>query len=96
MKKLLKSRIISSSRGAEGINISTSDEKFCGEQLLKVLPDDWRVSFDWLQIAFFDVAYEIKKEKKLIEIAYNQNLIYWWKKMFVEIKQKLEKLGIKK
>lgn len=96
MNKLLESRIISSSHGAEGFNISASDEKLCGEQLLKVLPKDWKVSFNWLQIAFFDVAYAITKEKKLIEVNYNQNLLYWWKELFAEIKQKLEKLGIKR
>jgi len=89
-------RIISTSGGAEGFNISASNEKFCGKQLLKILPQDWKVSFNWLQIAFFDVAYEIKEKEKLIEINYNQNLIYWWKDLLAEIKTKLEKLGIRK
>lgn len=97
MPNSLKSRILSTSGETEGFNISASAEKSCGKQLLEILPNDWKVSFNWLQIAFFDVAYEIKKEKKLIEIDYNQNLDYWWgRKLFTEIKQKLEKLEIKK
>ena len=87
-------RILSTSRGREGINISASTEKSCGKQLLEILPKDWKVSFDWCQILFSDTQYEIIKEKKLIEIAYNQNLAYWWKKLMPEIKQKLIKLGV--
>ena len=87
-------RIISSSRGAEGFNISASDEKSCGKRLLEILPKDWKVSFDWCQILFSDVQYEIIREKKLVEVSYNQNLTHWWEEVMTDIEQKLNKLEI--
>jgi hypothetical protein len=92
----MEERILSTSKGVEGFNISAKTERACGEKLLKILPKDWKVRFQWLQIAMYDVAYEIKKKEKIVEIYYNQNLAYWWNDLMAEIKEKLKRLGIKK
>lgn len=87
-------RFISTSNGAEGTNISASDEKRCAEELLKILPSDWKVSFDWAQILFSDVQYHIVKKEKIVRVVYNQNLTYWWKEVMDEIVSKLKKLKV--
>lgn len=76
--------------GREGFNISYSDEQKCGQELLAALPKGWKVSFSWLQILFSDVQYQLDKKKKTVEVAYNQNLRYWWPEVIVEIKGKLQ------
>ena len=84
----------STPKGTEGINISYGDEKKCAEELGKILPKDWKIHFEWFQIFLSDVAYNIKKDKKIINIGYNQNLRYWWKKVLPEIEQKLKGLKV--
>jgi len=74
----------------EGCNISYSSEQNCGERLLKVLPIGWKVSFKWCQILFSDVQYEIDKDKKFIQIYYNQNLYRWWDAVTKDILKKIE------
>jgi len=75
----MKKRFTTSTpKGTEGINISYSDEKKCAESLLKKLPPEWKIHFDWFQVFFYDVAYKIDRKKKKIEIGYNKSLSYWW------------------
>ncbi|MFX0133348.1 MAG: hypothetical protein ACFFDN_06880 [Candidatus Hodarchaeota archaeon] len=83
--------------GKEGFNISYSTEQICGEKLLKILPEGWKVSFSWMQILFSDVQYEIKDNEKIIDITYNKNLAHWWNKIVSDIKYKIIELerGIK-
>lgn len=81
--------ITTTPKGTEGLNISYSDEKRCANQLLKVLPPKWKVSFSWIQILFSDVSYKIDKKNKIVRIVYNQNLTHWWKELVEEIKSKI-------
>jgi len=85
----------STPKGTEGINISYSDEQKYGVRLQKVLPEDWKVHFDWYQILFTDVQYKIDKKKKTIFVAYNQNLHIWWSELVSEIETKLQKMKVK-
>jgi hypothetical protein len=77
-------------KGTEGFNISYSDEQALGKALLKELPDGWKVKFNWCQILFSDVQYEIDEENKVVEIVYNQNLSGWAKALIKEIKSKIK------
>jgi len=81
----------STSKGTEGFNISYSAEQKCGKELLKVLPKNWKVHFDWCQILFSDVQYKIDKPRKEILVAYNQNLHIWWSELVAEIEDKLKR-----
>jgi hypothetical protein len=83
--------ITSTPVGTAGFNISYSSEERCAKTLLKILPKDWSVKFNWCQIMFSDVNYEINNEDKVVEINYNQNLDYWWNKLLKEIKAKMTK-----
>jgi len=87
-------RFISNSRGREGFRISARTEKECGKQLLKVLPKDWKVSFDWVRFAMFDVKYYVVKKEKIVRVYYYQNLARWWEEIMKEIKRKLKKIKI--
>lgn len=69
--------ITTTPEGREGFNISYGDEKKVFAKLEKVLPEDWTVSFSWVQIMFSDVAYEVDHEKKTVYVACNQNLMHW-------------------
>lgn len=77
-------------KGTEGFNISYTDEQRLGRELLKELPEGWKVLFSWAQILFSDVQYEIDEEKKIVEIVYNQNLSIWAKELIKEIKSKIK------
>lgn len=77
-------------KGKEGFNISYSDEQRCGKELLNKLPQGWKVNFDWSQILFSDVQYKLDIEKKIVDIVYNQNLLYWWKELINEIVSKVK------
>jgi len=80
-------------KGREGFEISWSDEQNCGKKLLEVLPKGWTISFSWCQILFTDVQYEINFDKKNIDIAYNQNLRYWWNDCMKDIQEKIKQNG---
>ena len=86
----MNKNILSDSNGVEGNNISASAEQSCGEKLLKELPKGWKIRFHWCQILFSDVQYEIIKKKKMIDIAYNQNLGYWWGELMKEVVSKIK------
>ena len=81
--------ITTTRKGCEGCNISYSAEQSCGKKLLQVLPTGWTVSFTWCQILFSDVQFEIDKEKKRVDIGYNQNLHYWWADVTKDILSKI-------
>lgn len=85
----MKNILTSTPKGKNGFNISWNDEQFCGKSLLKKLPDNWKVHFDWFQIMFSDVSYKIDKENKTILIGYCQNLRHWWNKLELEIIEKV-------
>lgn len=86
---MVDERILTTTRkGHNGFNISYNDEQNFAKDLLKILPNDWVVSFDWLQFAFCDVQYIINKEKKLIKIIYHRNLLQWKNEVINEIKLK--------
>ena len=76
-------------KGTEGFNISYSSEKKCSDSLKDILPKGWRVNFEWAQILFSDVQYQIDAEKKELNIQYNQNLSYWWPQLKEEVTKKL-------
>jgi len=80
--------------GTEGCNISYSQEVKCSDSLKKILPSGWQVHFQWCQILFSDVQYNIDKKKKIIDIAYNQNLHIWWSQLLEEVKEKLKKMKV--
>ena len=80
----------STDKGFEGINKSYSDEQRCGKEILKILPEGWKVSFSWVQILLdADVKYLVSKENKIVNIAYNQNLIRWTPDLVEGIKTKI-------
>ncbi len=82
--------ITSTPKGTEGFGISYSDEARCAEALQKVLPEKWKVLFNWSQILFSDVQYRINKKEKVIDVVYNQNLHIWTKDLVREIEEKLK------
>lgn len=82
--------ITTTKEGTSGFNISYEDEKKCADTLAKVLPD-WIISFEWCQVLFNDVQYQIDEEKKIVHIQYNKNLKKWWSKLLPELKDKLIK-----
>jgi hypothetical protein len=88
-KNIMQKITTSTPKGTEGINISYSKERLCGESLLKLLPSGWKIHFDWFQILFSDVQYKIERKKKKIIIGYNQNLLHWWKDLEAEIIKKI-------
>jgi hypothetical protein len=91
--KKMETKISSSTpEGREGFEISWSSEQTFGNELLKVLPEGWKVHFDWMQVLFSDVQYQIDKEKKLVEVQYNKELLYWKGKVINEIRYKVEEL----
>lgn len=71
--------------GTEGNNITYATEKRCAESLN--LSDEWTVNFDWAQILFSDVQYEVNRKKKEVNVTYNQCLSYWWP----QVKKGIEK-----
>lgn len=82
----------STSKGTEGFNISYSSEKKCAESLEDILPKGWKVNFEWAQILFSDVQYQIDKKKKELNIQYNQNLMHWWPELKAELIIRLKAL----
>lgn len=74
--------------GREGFNISYSDEMKCAKSL--DLPEGWAVKFDWAQILFSDVQYEIDVDKKEVSVVYNRNLSQWWQLVKTEIEDKMK------
>lgn len=78
-------------KGTEGFNISYSDEERCAKKLGHVLPEGWKVKFQWAQILFSDVQYKIDKRKKVVDIVYNQNLSLWWSQVMEEVEKSLKK-----
>lgn len=77
-------------KGTEGFNISYSEEVACFNKLKPVIPEGYKVKFEWAQILFADVQYQINKKKKVIEIQYNQNLRIWASELVAEIQGKLK------
>ena len=77
-------------KGLEGHNISYSEELACFTKLKKVLPEGWTVKFDWSQILFADVQYQIDKRKKLVAVQYNQNLRIWASELVAEVESKIK------
>lgn len=73
---------------AEGFNISYSTEERCAEKLLALLPEGWTVHFEWAQIMMSDVQYEVDRDKKRVEILYNQNLSHWFPFVLKEVTEK--------
>lgn len=80
----------STPKGTEGHNISYNAEEHCAKLLIKRLPKNWKVHFDWSQILFSDVQYKIDKKKKTIFVTYNQNLHIWWRDLIREVEEKLK------
>ena len=77
-------------KGTSGINISYLNEINCGKSLLKILPKGWKIKFTWRQSLFSDVQYKIDEKKKIISIAYNQNLSYWWKDLQKDLQKEIK------
>ncbi len=78
-------------KGTEGFNISYSDEERCAKKLAAVLPEGWKIKFQWAQILFSDVQYQIDKKKKVVDIVYNQNLHIWWSQVMEEVAKSVKK-----
>ena len=82
----------STPEGTEGCNISHSSEKKWGTELLKVLPKDWSVHFDWVQLMLdADVKYFIEEDLKTVYVGYNQNLHIWFPSLIREVEEKMKK-----
>lgn len=77
-------------KGLEGNNISYLEEVGCYNKLKQVLPEGWTVKFEWAQILFSDVQYQLNKKKKVVEVVYNQNLRIWATELVAEVSDKLK------
>jgi hypothetical protein len=86
----------STHKGTEGFNISYGDERTVGHAILAELPKEWTVHFDWCQILFADVQYQIDAEKKRVEVQYCQSLMRWSHELVPEIAEKVRGLETKK
>jgi hypothetical protein len=89
-------RFISSSGDRDGINISATDEKACGKELLNILPQDWKISFDWFRTYIFDadVKYIIDYDEKIVRVGYCQNLRPLWNQIISDIQKGLADKGV--
>lgn len=71
------------------------DEIQFGNALLKYLPKNWKVIFNWnYGLEGYDVKYLIFQKRKEILVDYNQNLHYWLSSILPEFKDKLKKLKV--
>ena len=86
----------STPQGLEGHNISYGEELACFNKLKTVLPEGWTVQFDWMQVLFSDVQYQINKKKKLVEVQYNQNLRIWASELVADIADKIKATPVKR
>lgn len=75
-------------KGVEGHGISYSDEQLCAKKLKGVFSEEWTIDFQWCQILFSDLQYQIDEELKVLRIQYNQNLKYWTPQLVKELKEK--------